>query len=429
MRRISVFDLAAFDPAVAAAIHDEERRQRDNIELIASENYTSAAVMTAVGSVLTNKYAEGYPGRRYYGGCEYVDVVETLAIDRAKQLFGAEHANVQPHAGAQANFATFFALLEPGDRILSQSLANGGHLSHGLPVNVSGKWFTVQHYDLEPGTDLIDYDALEKQAEEFRPKMIIAGFSAYSRYLDFARFRAIADSVGALLMADIAHVAGLVVAGEYPSPIGFAHVTTTTTHKTLRGPRGGLILCNEEHAKAIDKAVLPGIQGGPLMHVIAGKAVAFGEALRPEFKQYAIDVVANARRLAAALQERGMHIVSGGTDNHLMLVDLAKSGIDMSGRTAEKVLDSVAITVNKNTVPGETRSAMQASGIRLGTPAITTRGMGLPEMDEVADLIVTTLRNTDDPSALSGVRERVRTLCQGFSVPADMLKVGASVAD
>jgi len=424
-----MLDLFAFDPAVAAAISDEERRQRDNIELIASENYTSAAVMTAVGSVLTNKYAEGYPGRRYYGGCEYVDVVETLAIERAKELFGAEHANVQPHAGAQANMAAFFALLQPGDRILSQSLANGGHLSHGLPANISGKWFEAQHYELDPVTDLIDYDALARQAEEFRPKMIIAGFSAYSRHLDFARFRAIADSVGAYLMADIAHVAGLVAAGLYPSPIPYAHVTTTTTHKTLRGPRGGLILTSAELGKAIDKAVLPGIQGGPLMHVIAGKAIAFGEALRPEFTDYARQVIDNARRLAGALQDRGIHIVSGGTDNHLMLLDLTKSDIPMSGKAAQNLLDSVRITTNKNTVPGETRSAMSASGIRLGTPAITTRGMGLDEMDEIADLIATTLRHADDAPALDAVRARVGTLCDRFGVPADRLKVAGAVAD
>ena len=425
-----MFDLGMSDPAVAAAIAGEERRQRDNIELIASENYTSAAVMTAVGSVLTNKYAEGYPGRRYYGGCEYVDEVEILAIERAKQLFNAGYANVQPHAGAQANMAAFFALLQPGDRILSQSLANGGHLSHGLPNNISGKWFEVRHYDLEPETDLIDYDDLARQAEEFRPKLIIAGFSAYSRRLDFARFRQVADSVGAYLMADIAHVAGLVVAGEYPTPVGYADVVTTTTHKTLRGPRGGLVLTNDEDlAKKLNSAVLPGIQGGPLMHVIAGKAVAFGEALQPDFKGYAQDVIANARRLAGALQERGMHIVSGGTDNHLMLVDLAKSGIALSGSKAEKLLDTVAITTNKNTVPGETRKATVASGIRLGTPAITTRGMGLAEMDEVADVIVTTLRSPEDPVSLAAVRERVRELCGRFGVPADRLRVAASVAD
>ncbi len=422
-------DLFDFDPAVAAAIANEERRQRDNIELIASENYTSAAVMLAVGSVLTNKYAEGYPGKRYYGGCEYVDDVEILAIDRAKQLFGAQHANVQPHAGAQANFAAFFALLQPGDRILSQSLANGGHLSHGLPANVSGKWFEAQHYELEPETDLIDYDALERQAHTFKPKMIIAGFSAYSRRLDFPRFRAIADSVGAILMADIAHVAGLVAAGIYPSPIGHAQIVTTTTHKTLRGPRGGLILCDEEYAKAIDKAVLPGIQGGPLMHVIAGKAVAFGEALQPSFTVYAQNVLDNARRLAGALQERGMHIVSGGTDNHLMLIDLPKSNVEMSGKAAEKLLDSVAITANKNTVPGETRSAMVASGVRIGTPTVTTRGMGLVEMDEIADLIVITLRSGKDEAILAGVQARVSALCGRFSVPADMLKMRAGVAD
>jgi len=425
-----VFDLSLQDPAVAAAIAGEQRRQRDNIELIASENYTSAAVMSAVGSVLTNKYAEGYPGRRYYGGCEYVDEVETLAIERAKRLFGVGYANVQPHAGAQANLAAFFALLQPGDRILSQSLANGGHLSHGLPNNISGRWFEVRHYDLEPETDLIDYDDLARQAEEFRPKLIIAGFSAYSRRLDFARFRQVADRVGAFLMADIAHVAGLVAAGEYPTPVGYADVVTTTTHKTLRGPRGGLILTNNEDlAKKLNSAVLPGIQGGPLMHVIAGKAVAFGEALQPDFKGYAQDVIANARRLAGALQDRGMHIVSGGTDNHLMLIDLAKSRVSLSGKAAEKLLDAVAITTNKNTVPGETRKATVASGIRLGTPAITTRGMGLAEMDEVADLIAATLRAPEDEASLAAVRERVRDLCAGFGVPADRLRVAEAVAD
>jgi glycine hydroxymethyltransferase len=408
-------DLFAHDPEVAQAIASERRRQVENIELIASENYTSAAVLAATGSVLTNKYAEGYPGRRYYGGCEYVDVVERLAIERAKRLFGAEHVNVQPHSGSSANLAVFMALARPGDRILGQNLSEGGHLTHGSPVNFSGLLLEAHHYGVDPATGLLDYDAIERTARAVQPKILIAGFSAYSRVIDFARMRRIADAVGAYLVADIAHVAGLVAAGVYPSPVPHAHVTTTTTHKTLRGPRGGMIMSSGEIGKLIDKAIFPGYQGGPLMHVIAGKAIALGEALRPEFKEYGQRVVANARRLAAALQERGLAVVSGGTDNHLMLIDLTATGL--TGAQVSKALDEVNITVNKNGVPGDTRPPVHTSGIRVGTPAVTTRGFGLAEMDQVADLLARVITRWEDGAVREAVRQEARALTGRFGVP------------
>ncbi len=410
-------DVLRDDPEVAAAIACEQRRQRDKIELIASENYTSPAVLAAVGSVLTNKYAEGYPGKRYYGGCECVDQVETLAIERAKRLFGADHVNVQPHSGASANLAAFMAVLEPGDRFLGLSLQQGGHLTHGLEVNFSGRLFEAHHYGLDPETELIDYDGVERLAREVRPKLIVCGASAYSRIIDFARFRAIADGVGALLLADIAHIAGLVAAGVHPSPFPHAQIVTTTTHKTLRGPRGGLIMTHgdQDLAKAIDKTLFPGFQGGPLMHVIAGKAVALGEALRPSFRDYAERVLANAKALAGGLEAQGLRIVSGGTDTHLMLVDLTGGGI--SGRKAQDLLDDVGITLNKNTVPNETRSPMQTSGIRIGTPAVTTRGFGREEMVAVAELIARTLRDRDNAGTKAEVRAAVAAICGRFPVP------------
>ncbi|HET8627061.1 MAG TPA: serine hydroxymethyltransferase [Thermomicrobiales bacterium] len=408
-------DLTSADPEVAAAIACERRRQREKIELIASENYTSPAVLAAVGSVLTNKYAEGYPGKRYYGGCECVDQVEQLAIDRAKRLFGAEHANVQPHSGASANLAAFMAVMDPGDRFLGMSLQEGGHLTHGLAVNFSGRLFEAHHYGVDPETEQIDYDAVARVAREVRPKVIVCGASAYSRIIDFRRFREIADEVGALLMADIAHVAGLVAAGLHPSPFPHAQIVTTTTHKTLRGPRGGMILCTEELAKQIDRTVFPGFQGGPLMHVIAGKAVAFGEALQPAFRDYAARITANARALASALETQGLRIVSGGTDTHLMLVDLTSLGI--SGRRAQEVLDDVGITLNKNTIPGETRPPTQTSGIRIGTPAVTTRGFGVPEMVAIAELIARTLHDRKDEQVRAAVRAAVAALAGRFPVP------------
>lgn len=377
--------LRVTDPEVYAAIEAERQRQESKIELIASENFVSEAVMAAAGSVLTNKYAEGYPGRRYYGGCEYVDVPESLAIERAKELFGAEHANVQPHSGAQANQAVFFAALEPGDTVLGMALPHGGHLTHGSPVNLSGKWFNIVSYGVDPETERIDYDAVRQMALEHRPKLIIAGASAYPRVIDFAAFREICDEVGAKLLVDMAHIAGLVAAGLHPSPVPYADYVTTTTHKTLRGPRGGLILCKAEEAKNIDRAVFPGLQGGPLMHIIAAKAVALKEALAPEFKEYQARVVANAKALAAALQARGYRLVSGGTDNHLMLIDVKAKGI--TGKDAEKVLDDIGITVNKNTIPFDQESPFVTSGIRLGTPAVTTRGYTEDDMETIAGLI------------------------------------------
>ncbi len=403
------------DDAVADAIAGEQRRQRGGIELIASENFVSAGVLRAVGSVLTNKYAEGYPGKRYYGGCEYVDRVERLAIDRGKELFGAEHANVQPHSGANANLAAYLALLEPGDRILGLSLQEGGHLTHGLAVNFSGRLFEPHFYGVDPATGRLDYDEVAARAREVRPRAIIAGASAYSRTIDFARFREIADEVGAFLFADIAHPAGLIAAGLHPSPIGHAHVTMTTTHKTLRGPRGGMILCGEEHAKAVDRSLFPGLQGGPLMHVIAGKAVAFGEALDPAFRVYAAAVVENARVMAAELTGRGVPIVSGGTDNHLMLVDVGALGL--SGKKAEHLLGGVGITCNKNTIPGDTRPPTQASGIRLGTPAITSRGFGVDECRRVAAMVADVLQHPNDEARLARTADEVRELAVRFPLP------------
>lgn len=402
--------IRAIDPQTADAMELELKRQRDHLELIASENFVSPAVMAAMGSHLTNKYAEGYPGKRYYGGCEYVDIVEDIARDRAKQLFGAEHVNVQPHSGAQANTAVYFALLEPGDTILGMNLSHGGHLSHGSPANISGKYFKIVPYGVSEANEQIDYDALLELAVNSKPKMIVAGASAYPRTLDFERIGAIAKQVGAYLMVDIAHIAGLIAAGLHPNPIPYADVVTTTTHKTLRGPRGGMIMCKEEYAKAIDKAIFPGTQGGPLMHVIAAKAVCFKEALTPEFNEYQQRIVKNAAALAKALQHNGLRLVSGGTDNHLMLVDL--SGTGRTGKEAEKLLDSVNITVNKNTIPFETLSPFVTSGIRIGTPAVTTRGMGEAEMLTIAELITTAIKFGE--SALSGVKSRVLELCEKF---------------
>ena len=413
--------LRASDPEIAAAIEQEARRQRDGLELIASENYTSLAVMEAQGSILTNKYAEGLPGKRYYGGCEFVDVVEQLAIDRALQLFGARAANVQPHSGAQANIAVFTALLQPGDPILGMRLDHGGHLTHGSPVNFSGKWYRVQFYGVDPASGQIDYDDLLHKAREVRPKLITSGASAYPRIIDFARMRQIADEVGALLMADIAHIAGLVAAGEHPSPVGHAHVITTTTHKTLRGPRGGLILMEEDLAKAINSSVFPGTQGGPLMHVIAAKAVAFGEALRPEFKQYAAQIRRNARTLAEGLTRRGIKLISGGTDNHLMLADL--SGLGITGAQAQKALDRAHITVNKNAIPDDPQPPVRTSGIRIGTPAVTTRGMREAEMERIAGWIVEVLEQINDPAVQDRVAAEVQAFCQGFPVPSDAVRV------
>ncbi|MFQ3661232.1 MAG: serine hydroxymethyltransferase [Chloroflexaceae bacterium] len=413
--------LRASDPAIAEAIEQEARRQREGLELIASENYTSLAVMEAQGSVLTNKYAEGLPGKRYYGGCEFVDIVEQLAIERALKLFGAPAANVQPHSGAQANIAVFTALLQPGDPVLGMRLDHGGHLTHGSPVNFSGKWYRVQFYGVDPVSGQIDYDDLLRKAKEVRPRLITSGASAYPRIIDFARMRQIADEVGALLMADIAHIAGLVAAGEHPTPVGYAQVITTTTHKTLRGPRGGLILMEEDLARAINSSVFPGTQGGPLMHVIAAKAVAFGEALRPEFKTYAAQIRRNARALAEGLTRRGLKLVSGGTDNHLMLVDL--TGLGITGAQAQKALDRAHITVNKNAIPDDPQPPMRTSGIRIGTPAVTTRGMREPEMERIAGWIVEVLERIDDTAVQERIAGEVQALCQGFPVPADAVRV------
>jgi len=404
--------LRAADPEIADAVLAETRRQEEGLELIASENFVSPAVLAAMGTPLTNKYAEGYPGKRYYGGCEYVDVAEQLAIDRAKKLFGADHANVQAHSGAQANMAVYFAFLEPGATVLGMNLSHGGHLTHGSPVNFSGRFFRIIPYGVREETGRIDYDALRELAREHRPAMIIAGASAYARTIDFAAFGDIARGVGARLMVDMAHIAGLVAAGVHPSPVPHADAVTTTTHKTLRGPRGGLILCKAEHAKAIDKQIFPGIQGGPLMHVIAAKAVALREAMEPSFTDYARQVVANARVLAAALMERGFKLVSDGTDTHLMLVDLRNCG--MTGKDAERALGAADITVNKNTVPGETQSPFVTSGIRIGTPAVTTRGMGEAEMRTIAELIDEALRAPADAGVAARVKHRVRELASAF---------------
>ena len=401
------------DPEIARLIERETARQNDGLELIASENFVSPAVLEALGSPLTNKYAEGLPGKRYYGGCEYIDQIEQIAIDRAKQLFGAEHANVQPHSGAQANMTVFMALLKPGDTFLGMDLSNGGHLTHGSPVNFSGILYRAVSYGVTPD-GLIDYENVRRKAHEHRPKMIIAGYSAYSRVVDFAKFADIAQEVDALFMVDMAHFAGLVAAGVYPSPVPHADVVTTTTHKTLRGPRGGMVLCKAEHAKPIDKAVFPGTQGGPLEHVIAAKAVAFREALDPSFKTYCAQVIANARALAAAMMSAKYQIVSGGTDNHLMLVDLRSKGADLTGKVAESALDLAGITVNKNTVPNETRSPFVTSGLRLGTPAVTTRGMKEREMQRIAGLIDRVLNAPEDAAILDGVKREVRELAGEF---------------
>ena len=401
------------DPEIAKELDLELNRQRTKLELIASENIVSKAVMEAQGSVLTNKYAEGYPGKRYYGGCEYVDVVEQLAIDRAKKLFGAEYANVQPHSGAQANMAVFFALLTPGDTVMGMNLTDGGHLTHGSPVNMSGKYFKIVPYGVDKETERIDYDALEKQAEECKPKLIVAGASAYARIIDFPRLAEIAHKVGAYLMVDIAHIAGLVAAGLHPSPVPYADVVTTTTHKTLRGPRGGMILCKDaEFGKQFNKAVFPGIQGGPLMHVIAAKAVALGEALRPEFKEYAAQTIKNAKALAETLQQDGFRIVSGGTDNHLMLVDLTSK--DITGKEAQTVLDEVNITSNRNTIPFEPRSPFVTSGIRLGSPALTTRGFKEDDMREVGNIIALVLNDPQNEEKKEEARRRVAALCAKY---------------
>jgi len=404
--------LSETDPDIYAAIRQEEGRQNDKLELIASENVASKAVMEAQGSVLTNKYAEGYPGKRYYGGCEYVDIVEQIAIDRAKQLFGADHANVQPHSGASANIAVFTAFLSPGDTILGMRLDQGGHLTHGSPVNFSGKFYDAQFYGVDRETGRIDYDECARIAREVKPKMITSGASAYPRVLDFPRLRAIADEVGALLLADIAHIAGLVAAGEHPSPVGHAHIVTTTTHKTLRGPRGGMILCDEQYAKAIDSAVFPGTQGGPLMHVIAGKAVALLEAHSPGFTAYQKQIKRNAKALAAGLMSRGFTLFSGGTDNHLMLVDLRPQ--KLTGRTAQVELDKVNLTTNKNAIPYDTEKPWVTSGLRLGTPATTSRGLGESEMDVIADCIARTLTNIGDTATYDAVRRDVKSLCDRF---------------
>ncbi len=404
--------LKAVDPDIWQAIADERSRQNDGLELIASENFVSRAVLEAVGSVMTNKYAEGYPGKRYYGGCEFVDVAERLAIERAKELFGAEHVNVQAHSGTSANMAVYFAMLRPGDKLMGLDLACGGHLTHGHRLSYSGRDFEVAAYGVDRQTERIDYEAVLAQALAERPKLIVVGASAYSRILDFARFREIADQAGALLMADMAHIAGLVAAGIHPSPVPHCHFVTSTTHKTLRGPRGGLVLCKAEYAKEIDRAVFPGIQGGPLMHIIAAKAVAFREALSDEFRAYSSQVIANARRLAARLAENGLRIVSGGTDNHLFLVDVAVAGT--TGKVAEKALEAAGITVNKNTIPFDPQPPMVASGVRIGTAAITTRSMKEPEMDQVGDLIAEVLKDADDPAVHAAVRTRVRDLCAHF---------------
>lgn len=404
--------LAVCDHEIAAAMGEELGRQRNKIELIASENFVSPAVMEAMGSVLTNKYAEGYPGHRYYGGCEYVDKVETLAIERAKKLFGADHANVQPHSGANANTAVYFAFLQPGDTIMGMNLSQGGHLSHGSPVNISGKYYKVVPYGVTHETERIDYDEFERIAKEAQPKLIVAGASAYPRVIDFERMANIAHSVGAIFMVDMAHIAGLVAAGLHPSPVPYADIVTTTTHKTLRGPRGGLILCKEQYAKQIDKAIFPGVQGGPLMHVIAAKAVAFGEALKPEFKDYAKQIIANCKALAEGLTAEGFRLVSGGTDNHLILVDVR--GQKMTGKTAEHLLDEVGVTCNKNTIPFDPESPFVTSGIRLGTAAVTTRGFKEDDMKEVAAIIDLVLNNADDEAKHAEAAKRVAALCAKY---------------
>jgi len=415
-----MFDkLAEFDPEITAAIRKETERQEYSLEFIASENFVSEEVLAAQGSVLTNKYAEGYPGKRYYGGCEFVDVAEQLAIDRAKQLFGAEHANVQAHSGSQANMAVYFAACKPGDTVLGMNLAHGGHLTHGSPVNFSGKLFNIVPYGLRKETGRIDYDEVERLAKEHQPKLIVVGASAYPRTLDFEAFRQIADMVGAPVMVDMAHIAGLVAAGVHPTPVPHAEYITTTTHKTLRGPRGGMILCREEFAKTLNSNIFPGIQGGPLMHVIAAKAVAFKEALAPEFKTYAEQVVKNARALAEELVSRGYNLVSGGTDNHLMLLDF--TGTELTGKVAEAVLEEAGITVNKNAVPFDTRSPFVTSGVRIGTPASTTRGLKEKEMRQIGAWIDEALQSLENEKVLARIRNEIRELCQQFPLYAHRL--------
>jgi glycine hydroxymethyltransferase len=407
------------DPDIAAAIRHEVERQATGLELIASENFVSTAVLEAAGSVFTNKYAEGYPGRRYYGGCEFTDVVERLAIDRAKALFGADHANVQPHSGAQANMAVYFTLLKPGDTVLGMNLSHGGHLTHGHPLNFSGKLYTIVPYGVRQGDERLDYDEMERLALEHKPKMIMVGASAYPRVIDFPRIRGIADQVGAAMVTDMAHIAGLVAGGVHPSPVPFSDFVTTTTHKTLRGPRAGLILCRERWAKDVDRAVFPGVQGGPLVHIIAAKAVCFKEALEPTFAAYQRQIVANASALAAAIASHGFRLVSGGTDNHLMLVDVFSRGL--TGKDATTALGKAGITVNQNTIPFDQNPPLKASGIRIGTPAVTTRGMGEPEMAVVGDLIARVLASPDDDSVHAMVRAEVEALCKKFPLYADQL--------
>jgi glycine hydroxymethyltransferase len=411
--------LSQTDPDIATAIHREVHRQAEGLELIASENFVSHAILEAVGSVMTNKYAEGSPGRRYYGGCEFVDVAESLAIERAKALFGAEHANVQPHSGAQANTSVYLTLLQPGDTVLGMNLAHGGHLTHGHPLNFSGKLYSIVPYGVRQDDERIDYDELERLAHEHKPKMIIAGASAYPRVIDFARIGDVARAVGSPLVVDMAHIAGLVAGGVHPSPVPHADFVTSTTHKTLRGPRSGLVLCREQYAKDLDRAVFPGVQGGPLMHVVAAKAVCFKEAMAPAFADYQRQVVANAQRLAASLQGHGFRLVSGGTDNHLLLVDVFSKGI--TGRDAETALGRAGITVNKNAIPFDQNKPMIASGIRVGTPALTTRGMREAEMDQVADLIARVLAAPEDEAVLAMVRQEVERLCRNFPLYPDLL--------
>ena len=403
------------DPAVADLIHKEYRRQSQTLELIPSENLASAPILEALGTLLTNKYAEGYPGKRYYGGCEVMDEIESLAIDRARQLFGAAHVNVQPHAGSQANAAVYQAVCQPGDRVMGMDLSAGGHLSHGSPANFSGKLYEIHSYGVDRETERLDYDSVLKQAEEVRPKMLMVGYSAYPRLIDFARMRQIADLVGATMVVDMAHFAGLVAGGAHPSPVPHSPIVSTTTQKTLRGAWGGMVLCDEEHAKAIDSAVFPGTQGGPLMHAIAAKAVCFGEALKPEFKDYARQVVANAKVLAARLQERGLRLVSGGTDNHLMLIDLRPAGL--KGKQVQDVADQVGITVNRNAIPFDEASKFNPSGVRLGTPSVTTRGMGPEEMGEIADCVADLIEGLEDAANLDAIRERTLDLCRRFPLP------------
>ena len=414
---IKAAHLKEVDAEVFDAIKAETNRQQTHIELIASENFVIPAVMEAMGSTLTNKYAEGYPGKRYYGGCEFVDVVEQLAIDRAKKLFGAEHVNVQPHSGSQANIAVYTAVLKPGDKILTMSLEHGGHLSHGHPKNLSGMLYNVVNYGVDEKTGYIDYDKLEEKAMAEKPRLITVGASAYPRQIDFERMAGIAKKCGAMIMADIAHIAGLVAAGVHPSPVPFCDFVTTTTHKTLRGPRGGIIMCREEYAKAIDSAIFPGIQGGPLMHVIAGKAVCFGEALKDSFREYQKQIVKNSKALAEGLMKRGIGLVSGGTDNHLLLVDLRIKHPDLTGKDAQNALDKANITTNKNTIPGETRSPFKASGIRLGTPAVTSRGMVEADMDKIAEAIVTVLNAPEDEAEIAKAKAIAEELCKKYPLP------------